>query len=174
MFVPTAKHISRSVGFVYFKVVFTTLSKNLGSSLGSRNICHLFSASGSMVATAAADAAVIIAATGAAADTVTGALVGVEKSDDTVLNTGGVVFTSLSVSFTASGMTAVTAASVVMQAGEATDAVTGELVGTEMFSDGADSGTGGISGADSFFYFWLHLSFQIQQLQPHQVQQQMQ
>jgi hypothetical protein len=90
---------------------------------------------------------IVVAATDAAADTVTGALVGVEKTDDAVLNTGGVfgaVFTLLSISFTASCMTAATAASVVMPAGEATDAVTGESVGTERFLDDAVLGTSGV------------------------------
>jgi hypothetical protein len=68
-------------------------------------------------------------------------------ADGAVLDTGGVIdacFTLLSVLFSASGLMVATAA------GAAADAAAGELVGTEMFSDGADLGTGGVGGAGSF------------------------
>jgi hypothetical protein len=58
-------------------------------------------------------------------------------ADEAVSDTGGVIgtgFTLLSVLFSASGSMVATAA--------AADAAVDESVGTEMFSDGADSGTG--------------------------------
>jgi hypothetical protein len=89
---------------------------------------------------------------GEATYAVTGAS-GFRMSDDAVFNTGGilsVVFTSLSVLFPVSGSTVADAAGVDILAGASSDAVADELVGTEMFSDGADSGTGGIGDTDSF------------------------
>jgi hypothetical protein len=75
----------------------------------------------------------IAAATGAAADPVTGALVGFEKSDGAISYTGGVVgagFTSLLISFVFSD-TKIAAAT-----GALADEVTGALVGFGMSSDG--------------------------------------
>jgi hypothetical protein len=69
-------------------------------------------------------------AAGASADSVTGALVGFEKSSDAGLYTDGFVFTSLSISFTALGLRV--AAAVGAAAGAATgtvaDAVSGASV----------------------------------------------
>jgi hypothetical protein len=103
-----------------------------------------------------------VAAKGAAADAVTGALVGFETSNDAILYTGGVVdagFTSLLILFVFSDTSVAAVA-----AGASADEVTGALVDGEVYSDGANLGMGGVGGIDSSFHIWICLYFQIRQL----------
>jgi hypothetical protein len=90
-------------------------------------------------------------AAGTTADEVAGAS-RFGMSDDAVFDTGSIIsanFSSLSVLFAASGLTvsAAAAVGVGVLAGSATDAVVSKSVRTEMFLDGADSGTDGVVSA---------------------------